>query len=353
MNDHTSNRDKQRLLIVDDERIQLNVLNNMLKANYLIKVATNGQQAIDRAINDPQPDLILLDINLPDMNGFQVLERLKLNERSKNIPVIFLTAMNSEEDETKGLEMGAVDYITKPFSPAIVNSRIKTHLNLIRSMREMMEAQLQTQSLQKQVSALNRSLAKESLKNPEAFSEIISNSAAMLTVFHYMEAIADSGEAILITGETGAGKELIAQGVHNLGQRTGKLISVNLAGLDDVAFSDTLFGHTKGAFTGANQAREGFISQADGGTLFLDEIGDLVPASQIKLLRLLQEKTYYPLGSDTPKTMNVTVVAATHRNLQEMMKNDLFRPDLYYRLSSHHIKLPSLRYSVKLQSNLT
>ncbi len=334
---------QSRLLVVDDERLHINMLTGILSKNHAIKIAMNGRQAVERALSEPQPDLILLDIQMPGEDGFEVLVQLKKDPRTRDIPVIFLTALNAVEDEARGLELGAVDYITKPFSPTIVNARIKTHLTLRQSIREAFEAQLQAHSLQKQIGALNRSLASEALENPGAFADILTNNPRMRSIFHYMEAVSRSGESILITGETGSGKELIARGVHRLSGRTGDLVSINLAGLDDVAFSDTLFGHKKGAFTGALQDRKGFINQAEGGTLFLDEIGDLAPASQIKLLRLLQEGIYYPLGSDFPKKMDVNIVAATNQDLNALMASGRFRQDLYFRLSAHHIKLPPLR----------
>ncbi len=332
-----------RLLIVDDERLHINVLNDMLKGEYAIKVALNGRQALERALSDPRPDLILLDIQMPDMDGFEVLARLKENPDSRNIPVIFLTARDAEKDEARGLELGAVDYIAKPFSPAIVTARIKTHLNLRQSIHEAMEAQLQARSLRTQVTALSRSLAHEALHNPEAFSEIVTNSPEMHAIFHYMEAVASSGEPVLITGETGVGKELFSRSLHRLSGRTGRMVAINLAGLDDATFSDALFGHKKGAFTGADRDRQGFIRQAEGGTLLLDEIGDLAPASQIKLLRLLQEKVYHPLGSDRPQRMDVRIIAATNHDLEGMMSESRFRSDLFFRLSAHHIRIPPLR----------
>ncbi|MBF0379900.1 MAG: sigma-54-dependent Fis family transcriptional regulator [Magnetococcales bacterium] len=335
--------DKPRVLIVDDERLHLNMLNSMLKDKYQIKVGINGVQALERALSEPQPDLILLDIKMPDMDGFAVLQKLRKDPRSRGIPVIFLTAMDAIEDEARGFETGAVDYITKPFSSAIVHARIKNQLTLQQSIKETLMAQMQAVALEKKVGALQRSLTSSVLNQPEAFSDIVSNSSRMQAVFHYMEAVSGTGEPVLVTGETGVGKELIAKGLHRSSGRTGKLVSVNLAGLDDVAFSDTLFGHKKGAFIGANQDRKGFISQAERGTLFLDEIGDLAPASQIKLLRLLQEGIYYPLGSDTPKTMDVNIVAATNRDLNDMMARGDFRQDLFFRLSAHNIKLPPLR----------
>ncbi len=175
------------------------------------------------------------------------------------------------------------------------------------------------------------------------FAPIITCSKKMTAIFRYMEVIACSRQPILITGETGVGKELFATAIHQLSRLAGKLVCVNVAGLDDNLFSDTLFGHERGAFTGADRPRAGLISQAAGGTLFLDEIGDLGEASQVKLLRLLQEGEYYPIGSDVPRKSDARVVVATNKNLQQMMSKEQFRSDLYYRLCAHHVHIPPLR----------
>ena len=180
------------------------------------------------------------------------------------------------------------------------------------------------------------------LENPEAFSEIITTSAGMRSIFQYIEAIADSPRPVLITGETGVGKELVARAVHTISKRKGDFVPVNVAGLDDHVFADTLFGHKKGAFTDAREARGGLVEQAGGGTLFLDEIGDLSASSQVKLLRLLQEGEFFPLGSDVAKRSNARVVVVTNQNLEELQSSGKFRKDLYYRLYSHHIQIPTL-----------
>jgi DNA-binding NtrC family response regulator len=166
----------------------------------------------------------------------------------------------------------------------------------------------------------------------------------MKAMFQYLESVAAcSDQPVLVTGETGVGKELVARAVHTLSGRTGKFVPVNVAGLDDQVFSDTLFGHRKGAFTGADQAREGLIAQAAEGTLFLDEVGDLNPASQIKLLRLLQEQEYYPLGSDVAKRSRARIVAASNCDLVSCIEAGSFRRDLYYRLCTHSCPIPALR----------
>ena len=186
-------------------------------------------------------------------------------------------------------------------------------------------------------------MVKIALENPRVFSEIITHNERMLLVFKYIESVAPSSQPILITGETGVGKELIARSIHTLSKLKGRFVAVNVAGLDDNVFSDTLFGHIKGAFTGAEQERKGLIDRAVGGTLFLDGIGDLNPASQIKLLRLLQEGEYLPLGQDEVEQTSVRIVASTNENLWSLQRKDKFRKDLNFRLRTHHIHMPSLR----------
>jgi PAS domain S-box-containing protein len=198
-------------------------------------------------------------------------------------------------------------------------------------------------ALRLEVSSLRQHLFSDRLGHEEAFSSIVTRSKKMRAVFQYVEVISESQQSVLITGETGVGKELIARVLHTLSGRTGAYVTVNVAGLDDAVFSDTLFGHKKGAYTGADSAREGLIAHAADGTLFLDEIGDLKESSQVKLLRLLQEQSYYPLGSDTPQRSNARIIVATNRDLEKFMSEGKFRKDLYYRLIAHHVQIPPLR----------
>jgi len=197
--------------------------------------------------------------------------------------------------------------------------------------------------LRQHVNVLKNYLLSNKLENAQLFSSFNTISKKMHAIFQYAEAISNSIEPVLITGETGVGKELLAKAIHQLSRRQGKLVPVNVAGLDDILFSDTLFGHKKGAFTGADDTREGMVAIASGGTLFLDEIGDLSITSQIKLLRLLQDNQYYPLGSDIAKKSDVRIICATNKNIHQHMTQDSFRSDLYYRLSVHQMELPPLR----------
>jgi DNA-binding NtrC family response regulator len=202
---------------------------------------------------------------------------------------------------------------------------------------------VEIRELQRENQLLKTHMLSNKLNSPEAFSEIVTNSAAMRSIFQYVEAIAASPRPVSITGETGVGKELIARAVHRLSQRDGAFVPVNVAGLDDTVFADTLFGHKKGAFTDAREARNGLVEKASGGTLFLDEIGDLNTTAQVKLLRLLQEGEYFPLGSDMAKRSDARMVVATNQDLDVLQSSGKFRKDLYYRLCDHQIQIPPLR----------
>jgi DNA-binding NtrC family response regulator len=199
------------------------------------------------------------------------------------------------------------------------------------------------QEMRRDNQELSSRLVSGELRHPEAFAGIVTGDRGMLALFSYLEAVAPSPQPLLITGESGVGKELFARAAHRLSGCRGKLVTVNVAGLDDTVFADTLFGHLRGAFTGAEQARRGMVEEAAEGTLFLDEIGDLSIPSQVKLLRLLQEGEYFPLGADLPKRLKARIIVATHRDLAAREDSGAFRRDLYYRLRTHRIEVPPLR----------
>ncbi|RPH72303.1 sigma-54-dependent Fis family transcriptional regulator [bacterium] len=253
----------------------------------------------------------------------------------------------------KAFAMGGVDFISKPFHAEEILARVKTHLALrrVQTRLEKQNAQLEyeiaeREKTEKELSRFQEHMAgilEKKLRHPEVFKRIVSHSEKMRAIFRYIEALACSSEPVLVVGESGVGKELIARAIHDVSQLQGPWVPVNVAGLDDNMFADTLFGHVKGAFTGADRARAGMIEKAAGGTLFLDEIGDLSPLSQIKLLRLLQEKEFMPLGCDRTVEVKARIVVATNVNLEQKQKNNEFRKDLYFRLCTHQIEIPPLR----------
>jgi len=243
-----------------------------------------------------------------------------------------VTASNTIETVVKCVRMGAANYVVKP----VMSSQLIA----------MVQQALLLGNVKRECAILREKLLLQELHNPEAFQHIVTASRSMGILFQYIEAIAHSGEPILITGETGVGKELVASSIHQASGCKGLFVPVNIAGLDDNTFSDALFGHHKGAFTGADKARAGLIETAEDGTLFLDEIGDLNHASQVTLLRLLQENEYHPLGADFPKRSTARVIVATHKNIEKMQETGAFRKDLYYRLRTHHVHVPPLRERV-------
>lgn len=208
---------------------------------------------------------------------------------------------------------------------------------------EVIRRTIEERSLRYQSKRLREQLLSNHLDHPEAFADIISVDPQMHSVFLFAEVIARTNAPILLTGETGTGKDLLARAIHRVSGREGRIVTENVAGVDDSLFSDTLFGHTDGAFTGTAGSRGGLLDEAKGGTLFLDEIGDLEPQTQVKLLRLVEYGEYYPIGSDQPLKSDARFIVATHRELGDLMTQGSFRSDLYYRLATHKIHLPPLR----------
>ncbi len=316
------------ILLVDDEEHFLLSVEMTLRSHGINNInSCIDSKHVMKLLAQKQFSLIVLDINMPDISGLELL--VLITAHYPDIPVIMLTAVNDVESAVLCMKEGAFDYIVKPVNDTKLVTIIKHGLELteIKSENEL----------------LKQSLLRDDVQHPEIFSNIITRSNSMHSIFKYIEAVAITNLPILITGETGTGKELFAQSVHKASGRKGELVSVNVAGVDDTFFSDTLFGHRKGAFTGADTERKGLIEKAENGTLFLDEIGDLSIESQVKLLRLLQDGQYYPLGSDIVKLSNGRIVVATHRDIKIMQEQNTFRQDLYYRLKSHHVHIPPLR----------
>lgn len=316
------------VLLVDDEMQILISYSVMLKSAGLKDVATleDSREVMPFLAKNKVP-LIVLDLSMPFISGRELLTEIR--EEYPEIPVVIATASNDIETAIECMQKGAENYLVKPVE--------KSHF--ISSVKRILEVR----NLKNEVSTLKHYLLSDDLRSPDSFSDIITINKNMLGIFKYIEAIARSPFPVLITGETGVGKELISRSIHLSNPESKNFVAVNVAGLDDSMFSDTLFGHKKGAFTGAESSRDGLISQAEEGTLFLDEIGDLNMQSQVKLLRLIQEKEYYQLGSDLPQKTNTRVIVTANRDLKESVNEGKFRKDLYFRLSAHQIGIPPLR----------
>jgi DNA-binding NtrC family response regulator len=317
------------VLLVDDEIAWLRSLKFTLQraagvTNVLL--CEDGREAL-ALVARHEVGLVLLDLTMPHASGEEILARIAAEH--PHVAVIVISGLNQIETAVRCVKAGAFDYYVKTAE----EDRIVA--GVVRAIR-MLE-------LQRENRDVTAHLLSGTLGHPEAFAGIVTRSRAMQTIFAYVEAVARSSQPLLITGESGTGKELIARAAHALSGRAGPLVSVNVAGLDDAVFADTLFGHVRGAYTGAEQARRGMIEEAAGGTLFLDEIGDLSVASQVKLLRLSQEGEYFPLGSDRPKRLQARLVVATHQDLSAKQADGSFRRDLYHRLHTHHVRIPPLR----------
>ena len=317
-----------RILIVDDDAAVLRSLGRALRGESLGEpLLCDDPRRVEALLTDHRVGVVLLDLMMPHIPGEELLASIL--SRHPDLSVIVCSAVDDVETAVRCVQAGAVDYVTKPvdFSRLVAT--------VARSRRQW--------ELRDENRRLRELVREPDLKSPGCFERIVTRSMAMRAMFRYVEGIAPSSEPVLIVGETGVGKELVAQALHCASGRESPMVSVNVAGIDDTAFADTLFGHVKGAFTGADTERDGMIQRAAAGTLVLDEIGDLGTEMQTKLLRVLQEQEYFPLGSDTARRSRCRIVAATNRDLRKAMREDRFRADLYYRLHSHLVRVPPLR----------
>jgi two-component system, NtrC family, response regulator HydG len=320
--------EQRPVLLVDDESQVLLLYSGMLRsAGIEAVVAMDDSRRVLPFLQENRALAVLTDIHMPFLSGRDLLAQAK--QAFPEVPFIVVTGVDDIDMAVECMRLGASDYLVKPVEKSRLVSSLQRTLEISR--------------LQDQVSSLTRHLLTDGLGNPGAFAHVVTGSRKMLALFKYVEVVAASPFPALIVGETGVGKELVARAIHLAGDPARPFVAVNVAGLDDNMFSDTLFGHKKGAFTGAESSRDGLISQAQDGTLFLDEIGDLNPGSQVKLLRLIQEKEYYPLGIDQPRRTNARVICSTNHDLKKRVEQGVFRNDLYFRLNTHVLSVPPLR----------
>ena len=323
-----NSRSELPVIIVDDEKSWLRSLELALKSEGITEIIScTSSDELNQLLLNTVPSVIVLDLTLAEESGESILDSLL--KAHPGLPVIITTGDSLATTAVRCLKSGAFNYFVKSEESQRIIAGIKHAI-------EIRMLQLENQQLRE-------GMLSNALRNPAHFEGLLLNSAKMLPVYKYIEAVSLSSEPVLITGESGTGKELIAHAIHKASGRSGKFIPVNIAGLDSNIFSDTLFGHIKGAFTGANEFRKGLVEEASGGTLFLDEIGDLPNEMQVKLLRLIQEKTYHQVGSDMVKKASIRIIAATNRDLELMQKEETFRQDLYYRLCYHRVEIPPLR----------
>ena len=311
------------ILAIDDEKDMLKLLEKIIKTKtkYKITTTTNAKEAIS-LIENANYDLVIIDLKMPEIDGINLLKKIK--KINPSVAAIIITAYGTVETAVEAMKLGAYDFITKPFRTEQIVSTIN----------RIMELQL----LKKENIKLKTQLTSE-----KETDFIIGKSDTIRDIYRYASQIAQSSASVLITGETGTGKEMLSKFIHNKSKRQGEFVAINCSAFPENLIESELFGYKKGAFTGAEKDKKGLVEIANNGTLFLDEIGDLDLNMQTKLLRFLQNGEYIPVGSTETKKVDVRVIAATNKNIYEVINKGKFRQDLFYRLNVIHISLPPLR----------
>ena len=313
---------KKRVLLIDDETRVRASLKMVLEPAYEVIQAADAQEGLE-LFRKEAPHLILLDVILPGTDGLSVLQTLRAEDRA--VPVIMLTGTKSVKTAVDAMKFGAADYLSKPFD--------------VEELRIIVEHALNNQELQREVKQLRAQVVRR-----YAFHNLIGKSPSMQDIYNKIEQVADSRTTVLITGESGTGKELVAKALHyNSGRRERPFIALNCAAIPETLIESELFGHEKGSFTDATARRVGQFELANNGTLFLDEIGDLSAMTQAKLLRILQEREFTRVGGVQSIKVDVRIVAATNKNIEELVRKGQFREDLYYRINVIALYLPPLR----------
>jgi DNA-binding NtrC family response regulator len=321
--EHRTVENKGRILIVDDEVNARTALVELLRdEGYAVEAAADAFKALGKAA-DFAPDLVLTDLKMPGMDGLALLARIREND--PDLPVVMMTAFGEVETAVRAMQAGARDYLAKPVNVSELSVIVARELEHRRIRQEA-------------------GLLRARLSEKYSFANIIGNAAPMQEVFKTVSQIASSRASVLVTGESGTGKELIAAAIHERSPRAkGPFVKLHCAALAESLLESELFGHERGSFTGALTRRDGRFSQANHGTLFLDEIGEISPAVQVKLLRFLQEREFERVGGNETINVDVRVIAATNRDLKQMVAEGKFREDLYYRLNVINLEMPALR----------
>jgi DNA-binding NtrC family response regulator len=316
------------LVVDDDEGLLLSIKATLVSSGLPEPALVSDSRRVLDLVAEYDFQLILLDLMMPHLSGMEVLQEIK--EQSPNVECVIVSALDDVTSAVKAMSLGASDYLLKPLNSdklvALVNRTLEKH------------------TVQHELQRLGSKKVFSNLKNPEAFADIIAEDEAMALIFHQVEAVAGTDYSVVIGGESGTGKEMLARVIHKLSNRSNApFYAVNMASFSKTIFEDEFFGHAKGAYTDAASDKMGFFEAAYGGTLFLDEITELEPSLQGKLLRVIEERELYRLGSTEIRNVDVRIIAATNRDINEEIVRGAFRADLYYRINMYNIKVPPLR----------
>ena len=351
----------EKILIVDDTPANMSILLDLLESHgYAVAAAPNGMTALN-VLSRLAPDLILLDIMMPEIDGLEACRRLKANPATAEIPVLFISCRDDAASVVEGFRAGGADYIIKPFRPEEVLARVQAHLRLSVLSRQLKEKNIQltaaNDELQREIQRREKtedelssadaklSLLADSETQRWGVQEFVGKSRLITDILASVRRLQNFASVnVLITGESGTGKELVARAIHFGSSRAkAPFIPVNCVAIPDELAESMLFGHLKGSFTALTMDRKGYFELADGGTLFLDEIGDMAPALQAKLLRVLEDGQVTPIGATTPRHVDVRVVAATNADVSTQSASNAFRRDLFFRLAQFTVEVPPLR----------
>jgi DNA-binding NtrC family response regulator len=316
------------LVVDDDEGLLLSIKATLLSSGLPEPALVSDSRNVMKLMKDHHFQLVLLDLMMPHLNGIEVLEKIK--HEFPDLECVIVSANDEVAAAVKAMSLGASDYLVKPLNSeklvALVNRSLEKY------------------TVQNELARFGRKKVFSELKHPDAFADMIAEDESMALVFHQVEAVAGTDYSVVINGESGTGKEMLARVIHRLSSRSkAPFFAVNMASFSKTIFEDEFFGHAKGAYTDAASDRRGFFEAAHGGTLFLDEITELDPSLQAKLLRVIEEQEFYRLGSTEIRNVDVRIIAATNRDVNEEILNNRFRADLFYRINMYNIKIPPLR----------
>jgi len=323
-----SSKDTLVLVVDDDEGLLLSIKATLISAGLPEPALVSDSRRVIDLLRLNRYRLVLLDLMMPHVGGMEVLHRIR--EEFPETDCVIVSAMDDVPTAVSAMGSGAVDYLVKPLNSERLVALVRSHLERYR--------------LREELARVGRTKIFANLKNPDAFSRIIAEDESMALVFHQVEAVAGTDDSVVVNGESGTGKEMLDRVIHQLSHRAkAPFYAVNMASFSKTLFEDEFFGHAKGAYTDAGTERRGFFEAANGGTLFLDEITELDPSLQAKLLRVIEEREFYRLGSTEVRNVDVRIIAATNRDIPEEIMKGRFRADLFYRINTYNIKIPPLR----------